>query len=137
MEHQSAYDESQGNPNIEVLQYLLENWKPGDISASLRKLTTVIDVDASAGIAVTLPAGAEIIDVLVQCQATVGGGTMQIKTGATVPSTISNAIACATNHAIARAGTIDDAYNVVGADGIKIFSNSASDRGTVTIFYKK
>ena len=137
MEHQSAYDESQGEPNLEVLQYLLDNWKPSDISASLRKVTTVIDSDASAGIAVDIPAGAEIVDVVVLCQASVGSGTMQVKTGADSPAVITDAIDCETNHAIDRAASIDDAYNVVGADGIKIFSHASANRGTVTIFYKK
>jgi hypothetical protein len=57
----------------------------------------------------------EVIDVVVQKQNGAGAAnTMQIKNGATA---ITDAIACAVDNAITRAGTIDDSQSVIAAGG--------------------
>jgi hypothetical protein len=57
----------------------------------------------------------EVIDVVCQKQNGAGAAnTMQVKNGATA---ISDAIACATDNAITRAGSIDDAQSVINAGG--------------------
>jgi hypothetical protein len=61
---------------------------------------------------------------------------MTVKTGATIPASVTNAIVCATDTAVTRAGTIDDDYNIVGADGIKVFAGQVADEGNVYIIYK-
>jgi tRNA A37 threonylcarbamoyladenosine synthetase subunit TsaC/SUA5/YrdC len=137
-EHQSAFDEGQGQPNLEALQYLADFLTPTVVSATLRTAKKSITADATGGLAVSdIPVGAKIIDVHVVCTSANGSGTMTVKTGATVPAAITDAIDCTTDKAIDRAATIDDAYNVVGADGVKVFSNGADDRGDVYIMYMK
>jgi hypothetical protein len=135
--HQSAFDESQGIPNLDAASFLQDNWTQENISASLRVAKTSIASTAVSGIAVDIPAGAKIIDAHVVCTSTNGSGTMQVKTGAASPAAITDAMDCNTEGAIDRAATIDDAYYVVGADGVKIFSNGALDRGDVYIEYIK
>lgn len=57
----------------------------------------------------------EVIDVIVQKKNGAGAGnTMQVKNGATA---ISDAIACAVDKTITRAGTIDTAQSVIAAGG--------------------
>lgn len=57
----------------------------------------------------------EVMDVVCRKRAGAGAGnTMQIKNAANV---ISDAIACAVDDAVTRAGTIDDAFNVINAGG--------------------
>jgi len=135
--HQSAFDESQGIPNLDASAFIQNNWTQSNISAALRVSKTSITATAVAGIAVDIPVGAKIIDAHVVCTSSNGSGTMQVKTGATSPSAITDAMDCNTEGAIDRAATIDDAYNLVGADGVKIFSNGALDRGDVYIEYIK
>ena len=130
-----AFDASQGKPNLSALQYLQDNWGIDEIAAAERVCKTV--VSGSAGVEADIPLGAEIIGVTVICKKENGSGTMTVKTGAESPVDISDAIACATDKAVDYAATIDDAYNVVGADGVKIFGNGAADYGVVFIKYMK
>lgn len=134
--HQSAYDESQGSPNLQALQDIQEAIGGQGLTSFARTAYTPV-LSGSGGVEVDIPTGARIIDAHVICTNTNGGGTMTIKTGATVPVTISDAMTCAVNDTIARASTIDWTYGVVGADGIKIFANSDDDSGDVYITYVK
>jgi len=136
-DHPRTFDESQGMPNLAALAYLQDNFGPDQIAATLRTVKKSITATAVAGLDVDIPVGAKIIDVHVVCTSTNGSGTVTVKTGATVPADITDAIACDTDKAIDRAVTIDDAYNVVGADGVKVFTNGAADRGDVYIAYLK
>lgn len=72
--------------------------------------------DAATGdIDIVVGRKVEVIDVLCQKQNGAGAGnTMQVKNGATA---ISDAIACVTDNALTRAGTIDDAQSTISAGG--------------------
>lgn len=101
-------------------------------------ITFPITADASGtnGLAVTIPFNCEIVDVIVQCRATNGGGTMTLRKSTTA---ITDAIVMATNKAMVRAGTIDTAQSVVLASDttINVKTNGASDRGLVTLICKR
>lgn len=133
--YKSAYDASQGQPNLDVLLYLQEQF-PADVIASLPRVCKTT-VSGSAGVEADIPVGAEIIGATVICKKTNGSGTMTVKTGADSPVDITDAIACETDKAVDYAASIDDAYSVVGADGVKIFGNGAADYGDVYITYLK
>lgn len=79
----------------------------------------------------TAPCNFTIIDVIVRATATSENGTVTVRTGTT---SISNAIAMATNHAITRAGSLDDAQVAVTKGTVLNAITAASgDRGVVTI----
>jgi hypothetical protein len=132
--HQSYEDASQGSPNLEALQYLQENWGRTEIGAASRVAKTSV-ISGSAGIAVDIPTGAKIIDAHVICTASNGSGSMTIKTAG--GTSISDAMACTTADAIARATTLDTTYTTVDADGIEIVANDDADSGDVYIHYMK
>jgi hypothetical protein len=72
--------------------------------------------DAATGdIDIVVSRKIEVIDVVCQKQNGAGAAnTMQVKNGA---NAISDAIACATDNAITRAGSIDDAQSTINAGG--------------------
>jgi len=91
--------------------------------------------DATGEIAVPIPFACEVIDIIVQCRATNGAGTMTLKKGS---SNISNAIVCATDTNITRATTIDDAYSTLKeGDAVSVDANGAADRGLITIIVRR
>lgn len=94
-----------------------------------------VTADATGEKAITIPFACEILDVIVQARATNGGGTLILKKGATA---ITNAIACATDKAIARAGTIDDAQSTLAAgDTVTVDANGAGDKGLMTVIVRR
>ena len=131
----SAFDASQGSPSLDALQYIQGQLTPSVIDALSRVCKTT--VSGSAGVEADIPMGAEIIGATVICKKSNGSGTMTIKTGADTPVAITDAITCDTDKGVDYAATIDDAYNIVGADGVKIFGNGAADYGDVYIYYLK
>jgi hypothetical protein len=134
--HQGSYDESQGSPNLEVLQYLKENWGPSQISGSLQVAKASV-VPSGGNITVDIPVGSEIVDIVVQCTASNSSGSITLKTGADTPVSISNAIACVTVDTMARAGTIDQTYKIVSEDGLLAVPNADDDSGDIYVYYKK
>lgn len=126
-----------GKPSLDTLQYLQDNWGSSEITASLRCAKVTIVTGGNVGVEADIPVGAEIVGAQVICTRSNGSGTMQIKTGADSPVTISDAIACETADAIDYAASIDTTYSVVGSDGIKVFANAAGDAGNIYIFYIK
>lgn len=92
---------------------------------------------ASSPYDITLPSNAtnyEVIDVTVQCRAADAGGTAQVQTGA--GGAISDAIACAVDTTVARAGTINDANSTIAGGGtlrVVFAGGSAAGRGLVTV----
>lgn len=134
--HQSSTDASQGSPNLEILQYLQENWGPTQIASALRVAKAEV-VPSGGNIEVDIPVGAEILDVVVICTKANGSGTVTLETNADTPVAITDAIACVTDKAVARAGTIDDAYNVVTEDGVIAVPHAVGDSGDVFVIYKK
>ena len=134
--HQSPDGLSQGSPNLEYLQYLQKNWTPAEIGA-MEFISKAEVVPSGGNIEFTIPVGATILDAHVICTAASSGGTVQIKTGADSPVAISDAMICAVDKVLVRAASIDDAYNVVGADGIIAVPGQDGDSGDVYIRYKK
>lgn len=95
----------------------------------------VIDVDTEAASVVVYnadaPAKFRIIDVLVIALATAGSGTVKITDGT---NDITDAIVAATDKAVTRVGTIDDAYNEIDPDGSLsvVVANAADARVIIT-----
>jgi len=75
----------------------------------------------------------EVVDVTCIKRAGAGAAnTMQIKNGA---NAISNAIACDTDNAVTRAGTIDDAQSVIAAGGtLRLTATRAAGTRTCQVF---
>ncbi len=100
-----------------------------------------VTIGAASGLEIfnaDAPFDFEILDVIIQARGTVTGGTMQLK-GADV---ITDAIVCATDNAIDRAGTIDDDYSTISkGDTLEIVCASgngiAGVKGLVTILAVK
>lgn len=91
-----------------------------------------ITADATGEVAVTIPYAMEVLDVCVQCRAANANGTLTLKKGATA---ITDAIICAVDKVVTRAGTIDDAQSTLAAgDTVTIDAAQAGDRGLMTIF---
>lgn len=126
-----------GKPSLETLQYLQDNL-PLDVLNSMVRVSKVsIVTGGDAGVASDIPVGAKIIDFVSICTRANSSGSMTLKTGATSPSDISNALQAATDKEVARAATLDDAYTTVGADGVKVFANGAGDAADCFIYYLK
>ena len=90
--------------NSEEIPFVITKTIPASVS-------TQVEIIASA------PFKFRIIDVIVQCLATNAAGALTINDGAGSPTAISNAIACATNKTITRAGTLDYANDTIAAGG--------------------
>ena len=85
--------------------------------------TTIFDADC--------PFPLTIVDVIVECTTANGSGTAKLTNGT---NDITDAIACATDKVVARAGTIDDTYSTLAEDAtLKIIKNNASDVALVTV----
>jgi hypothetical protein len=77
------------------------------------------------------PYGFTVLDVIVECTATNSSGAVTLTDGTTA---ITDAITMATNKAITRAGTIDDAKATIAAGGSLVADKNASaDEGVITI----
>ena len=90
-----------------------------------------ITADATGEVSVTIPYDMEVVDIVVQCTAANSGGTLTLKNGSTA---ISNAIICAVDTTITRAGTIDDSVSsLTTSSTVTIDANGAADRGIMWI----
>jgi hypothetical protein len=90
-----------------------------------------ITADATGEVSVTIPYAMEVVDVIVQCTAANGSGSLTLKKGSTA---VTDAIACVTDKVIVRAGTIDDSVSTFAAgDAVSIDANGAGDRGIMWI----
>lgn len=135
-QYQGITDESQGNPNLALLQYLQDNWGPDEIPTALRVSKVSITASGTSGVAATIPTGAEIVDMVVHSNATSGGGTARLRVGGG-GANISDAVTMAVADAVNRCASIDQTYKVVGADGVEIVTNADADLGDVYLYYKK
>lgn len=93
-----------------------------------------IDVDASAaaGVSYVVPRDLTVVDISVVCTAASGGGTMTVSGPG---GAISDAIVCAVDTVVTRAGTINDANaSLTAGQSITVTSNGAADRGRVIVF---
>jgi hypothetical protein len=135
--YKSSDNAAKGSPNLEHMQYLQDNWGQDEIAASLRVNKTSITASGSSGVDVSgVPVGAKIIDVIVHPTATSGGGTVTLSVGGG-GADISDAIACAAEDTIGRAGSIDQTYKTVTSDGLTLTTNADADKGDVYIYYMK
>lgn len=130
-------DSFSGKPSLETLQVLQEQLPIDVLDSILRVATVTVTTGGDAGIEAVIPVGAKIITAASICTRASGGGTMQLKTGATSPVDITDAMAAATDKEIDYAATLDDATSIVGADGVKVFANAAADAAIVYILYLK
>ena len=69
-------------------------------------------VDANPTV-LKMPWPGKVVDAVVECTATNGGGTVRVDRDG---SAISDAIVCATDEAVTRIGTIDDAESALAVD---------------------
>lgn len=130
-------DSNSGKPSLETLQVLQENLPIDVLNSMLRVATVSVTTGGDAGIEAVIPVGAKIITAVSVCTKTNSSGSMQLKTGATSPVDITDAMQAATDKEIDYAATIDDETNIVGADGVKVFANGAADAADVYILYLK
>lgn len=99
-------------------------------------LPFVIHKDCSAAsdpitIIATTTFALKVLDVIVECTGANGGGTITLKSGS---NAITDAIVCAVDTTVTRAGTINDAYQTVAAGGSLVADkNAAGDKGLITI----
>jgi hypothetical protein len=101
---------------------------------SAKCIRVVIDADATGGKAVPIPFPCVVKDVTVVCTASNGGGTLILSNG----TAITDAIVCATDTAVTRAGTIDDAYyTLYPTSSVTVTANGADDRGIVNIIVRE
>jgi hypothetical protein len=135
--YKSATASSQGSPNLEALQFIQEQLPAGVLSELTFTCKVSVTTGGDAGITADIPVGAEIIGASVVCTRASSSGTMTVKTGASSPVAITDAMACETDKAVDYAATIDDATHVVGVNGVKVFANAAADAGIVYIQYRK
>ena len=105
--------------------------KLGDlIKGSPIVVKVVISANATGEKAVTIPYDMEVVDVVVQCTANSGGGTLTLKNG----TAVTDAIACATDKAIARAASVDDTYStLLTTSTVTVDAAQAGDRGIMWI----
>jgi len=134
--HQSAFDEGSGSPNLGATQVNQENFPPSVVTNILKVAKTSITASGTAGVAVTIPVGAEIVDMVVHANATVGGGTARLRIGSG-GANISDAVAMAVAGAVARAASIVQASKYVGAAGVELVTAADTNLGDVYIFYKQ
>lgn len=130
-----------GSPNSEASQYIQSVFNSvAKVSAIAKRVKTAITADASAGLNITslIPLGSQIIGVTVIATAANTAGTVTLKTNATSPVAITDAIVAAVDKVVTRVGTIDDAYNTVTADGLLLVAggtDATATRAIVVIDY--
>ena len=91
----------------------------------------VVDTDATGELAITIPYDMYVVDVIVHCTASNASGEMTIKNGSTA---ITDAIICAVDHVVTRAGTIDDDQaSLLAGDTVTVDAHRVDDRGIIWI----
>jgi len=98
---------------VEFRPYAQNNLDAKEVKQLVYEVTT----GAAAIVVPTLKQGDEIVDVMVIATGASTNGTIKITDGT---SDITNAMTCAVDKTIARAGTIDDAKSVLPAAGATI-----------------
>ena len=91
------------------------------------------DATTALQLGLLIPLGARITGAKVECKATVGGGTMQLKIGGG-GAAITDAMVCATDEALIYAASLTG--NVVVAAGLEVETANAGDRGIMTIYWR-
>lgn len=111
--------------------------KQNNIPESVEMSTYDVDADATTPVVITglVPIGAKILDVFAEAKATSGSGTLQLRSNNASPVDISSAIICAVDNAMARTASLEN--DTVDGDGLQIVANGATDRGLMTIVWRK
>jgi len=125
-----------GSPNSEAAQYIQSVFNSvAKVGAIAKRVKTAITADASAGLDITslIPLGSQIIGVTVIATVANTLGTVTLKTNATSPVAITDAIIAAVDKVVTRVGTIDDAYNTVTADGLLLVAGGTDATATRAI----
>jgi len=122
---------------LDNLQEDLDDLQSGVVVADSVSQLVSFELNVTNGTAANLifnenaPFKFEVVDVVVQTRATVGGGTMKITDGT---DDITDAIVCATDGNKTRAGNIDDSKATILAGGsLKCVGSAAGVKGLVTI----
>lgn len=90
-----------------------------------------VTADATSGLTITIPLDMLIVDVIVECTTANASGTLALRKTTTA---ITDAMICAVDKVIVRAGTIDDAQStILTTDSINVIANGAADRGKITL----
>lgn len=121
--------------DLEALDKALPINQKVQISDLIQKILFTIPVtiaaDATGGQTVTVPYDLKVIEIIVQCTAANGSGTLTLRQGTTA---ISDAMICAVDKVIVRAGTLDDdETTITTSESINVIANGASDRGIMYI----
>jgi len=122
-------------PSLDALQFVQDNLDRDTVSQISRTCKVVLATGGNVGVDADIPVGSEIFDVTVLCTRSNGGGTMTVKD--VDDNDITDAITCATDGAVTRAGTIDDDYHVIQEEGVTVYANASGDGGIVYIHYIK
>lgn len=136
--YKSSNNAAKGSVNLEAMQLLQDQLVDAALNGRF-VFVEKISVTASGTSGVTstnIPVGAEIIDVVVQAAATSGSGTARLSVGGG-GANITDAITMATLDAVTRAGSIDQTYKYVTADGLTVTTNADADLGDIYVHYKK
>ena len=132
---------SQGSPNLGALAEIQNNWGMAKIKASddlsvvaerIAKLD--ITADATGGLAIDIPEGAEIVDVAVVCSEANASGTVTVQVGGG-GTEITSAIVCAVIDIRSKTTKVVQSVKTVGASGIEAVTNGAGDGGVVYVKY--
>ena len=90
-----------------------------------------ITADGSSGINFTVLKSMKLMDIVLRSKATSGSGTMTLRR---VTTAISDAIVCAVDLTIGRAGTLSDlGVDLVAGETLNIITAGANDRGVVRL----
>jgi len=133
---QSAFDAGSGSPNLGAAQFQQEQLAPSVISNILKVSKVSITISGTAGVAAVIPVGAEIVDMVVHANATVGSGTARLRIGGG-GANISDAVIMAVAGAVTRCASIVQASKFVGANGVEIVTNADTNLGDVYLVYKQ
>ncbi len=96
-----------------------------------RVIRYAVTADATGALSITVPYNMIIMDVWVECTTANASGTLTLRKATTA---ITDAMICAVDKVVVRAGTIDDAQStILTTDSINVISNGAADRGIITI----
>ena len=105
------------------------------VSNGLYTITGAITADATGGLAFSVPFDCVVVDAVVQCTAANASGTITVSDGT---NDITDAMICAVDTTIVRAGTIDNAYSALSeGDSLTFTTNGAGDRGVCEVIVKK
>ena len=126
-----AFDEAQGSPNLEALQFLGKNMKADQVVNIAAMLPLTIDVAGNGGLTFPVPFDCEVVDIVVHASGTSGSGTVTLSNDG---HAVSNAIIMAADKVVTRAASIDPAYSEFSeGDDFTLTTNGSGDRGTVRL----